>query len=53
MKSEVQSPCIKVCKLENNHCIGCGRSKHDITYWNEYSNEKKFQIVRKLKKKKR
>jgi len=52
MKNEVKSPCINICKLENNKCVGCGRSKHDITYWEEYSNEKRFQIMRQLKKRK-
>lgn len=53
MKSEVPSPCIKVCRLENNHCVDCGMSKHDIAHWDEYSNEKKFKIVRQLKKSKK
>ena len=52
MKNDVPSPCKNICKLENNVCVGCGRSKHDIAHWNEYSNEKKFKIVRQLKKKK-
>ena len=53
MKSEVQSPCIQVCKLENNMCVGCGRSKRDIKNWLQYSNEKKYQIIKQIKKGKR
>jgi len=53
MKSDVISPCIKTCRLENNVCVGCGRSKRDIKNWLQYSNEKKYQIIKQIKKGKR
>jgi predicted Fe-S protein YdhL (DUF1289 family) len=52
MKSDVPSPCKNICKLENNICVGCGRSKRDIKNWSQYSNETKYQIIQKIKKKK-
>ncbi len=52
MMNEVASPCISECKLENGICIGCGRSKRDIKNWSKYSNETRYQIVQKIKKKK-
>ena len=52
MKSDVPSPCKNICKLENNICVGCGRSKRDIKNWSNYNDETKFQIIQKIKKKK-
>jgi predicted Fe-S protein YdhL (DUF1289 family) len=52
MMNEVASPCISECKLENGICSGCGRSKRDIKNWSKYSNETRYQIVQKIKKKK-
>jgi len=52
MKSDVPSPCKNICKLKNNICVGCGRSKRDIKNWSQYSNETKYQIIQKIKKKK-
>ena len=34
-------------------CVGCGRSKRDIKNWLQYSNEKKYQIIKQIKKGKR
>ncbi len=28
-----KSPCIKVCQFEEDICLGCGRSKHEIKAW--------------------
>lgn len=52
MKYEIKSPCIKMCMQDRktNLCIGCGRSTHDISNWNTYSNYVKFKIKFNLKK---
>jgi predicted Fe-S protein YdhL (DUF1289 family) len=36
----VQSPCIKICKLnERQICIACGRSLDEIANWSRLSDE--------------
>jgi predicted Fe-S protein YdhL (DUF1289 family) len=31
--TSIPSPCIQVCQVENDICIGCGRSVDDIRAW--------------------
>ena len=31
--SKVVSPCIKICTLQDDFCIGCGRSTQEIAEW--------------------
>ena len=44
----IESPCIQVCELEDDICIGCGRSKDEITFWSSYSDKQKYSIMEKL-----
>tara|TARA_B100000035_G_scaffold290593_1_gene277821 strand:- start:524 stop:730 length:207 start_codon:yes stop_codon:yes gene_type:complete len=45
---DIESPCIKVCKLENDRCIGCWRSSEEIREWIIYSKEKRKAIMDEL-----
>lgn len=40
----VESPCIDVCKIENDVCIGCGRTLEEIAHWSEMTDEEKEQV---------
>jgi predicted Fe-S protein YdhL (DUF1289 family) len=44
----IKSPCILVCKLENDVCIGCKRTKEEITMWTKYTDEEKQNVLMKL-----
>ena len=44
----VSTPCIKVCKLVKNRCIGCGRTFTQISNWMNYSENKRRKIMEKL-----
>ena len=46
--SKVVSPCIKICTLQDNFCIGCGRSTQEIAEWTKASNKKKREILERL-----
>ena len=48
----VKSPCIEVCKMdiENNYCLGCGRSINQLTNWTNYTEKEKNEIINNLKK---
>lgn len=39
------TPCTNVCRIENEVCIGCGRSLEQIENWLDYSHEKKQEII--------
>ena len=43
---EVDSPCIKLCKLdESNMCLGCARSLEEIACWRQMNNEEKQSVL--------
>jgi predicted Fe-S protein YdhL (DUF1289 family) len=44
----VSSPCTGVCRLENDICVGCGRSTAQITQWSQMSEAERRQIMRHL-----
>ena len=47
--AEPQSPCIKVCELVDNICVGCYRSKDEITEWIYSDAEKRWSILQQVK----
>ena len=47
--SNVRSPCINICSLnEDDVCIGCYRSGHEITQWGVASEEERQRIMLKV-----
>ena len=45
---EIKSPCIKVCTINNEKCIGCGRTKDEIKEWFYATDDRKIQILERL-----
>ncbi|MFW6233489.1 MAG: DUF1289 domain-containing protein [Nanoarchaeota archaeon] len=46
----VKSPCINVCKLnENQICIGCYRSLDEIDNWSQLKDDEKIMVIEKAK----
>ena len=42
----ISSPCVGVCTLENEVCIGCFRERSEITNWQKMTlNEKKDALI--------
>ena len=46
------SPCIKVCRLEEGICTGCGRTQDQIRDWLILTDKERKKIMKKLKKSK-
>jgi len=45
----MKSPCIKICQLdEKEYCLGCGRSKKEISNWTSYTNFEREEILKRL-----
>ena len=42
---KISTPCIRVCKLQNDVCLACCRSRQEITSWPFYSEDKRKQIM--------
>jgi predicted Fe-S protein YdhL (DUF1289 family) len=43
--SNVPSPCVKVCSIEEGYCIGCGRSQDEIREWFYCDDDRKLEIL--------
>ena len=50
MTKEVESPCISVCRYEDEVCVGCGRTVDEVVEWYNMTNEQKQEIVNRLEK---
>jgi len=41
----VESPCIGICELKDNICIGCNRTVEQITNWETMSRKEKEKVI--------
>ena len=46
----INSPCVGVCTLENDICIGCHRTSEQITNWLSYTDKEREYIMTKENK---
>ena len=44
----IKTPCISICRYENNRCIGCGRTQEEVTGWIDYTDEERDEIMKRL-----
>lgn len=43
------TPCINICKVIDNKCIGCGRTLDEISKWSSMSDDQRKTIMKALK----
>ena len=50
-RDEVESPCVKVCIIDNEEriCVGCFRTISEITNWSKYTSQQRNIITEDLK----
>ncbi|MDG1203941.1 MAG: DUF1289 domain-containing protein [Pseudomonadales bacterium] len=41
----VETPCVRICKIENDVCIGCHRTLDEIGAWMNANSEEKLAIL--------
>lgn len=46
----VKSPCKIICTLENNVCIGCKRTREEISKWSSMTDDEKQKVLDRIKK---
>ena len=46
--SKVVAPCIKICTLQDDFCIGCGRTTQEIAEWAKATIKRKKEILERL-----
>jgi predicted Fe-S protein YdhL (DUF1289 family) len=49
-KSPIESPCISVCRYDNEVCVGCGRTVDDITNWYDMTDDEKQAVLNRIEK---
>lgn len=49
-QSKVESPCISICRYENEICVGCGRTVEEVTEWYNLTDKQKQKIIDRLEK---
>jgi predicted Fe-S protein YdhL (DUF1289 family) len=49
-KSLIESPCISVCRYENEVCVGCGRTVDEIVNWYDMTDDEKQAVLNRLEK---
>lgn len=48
----INSPCQYICILENEVCIGCYRTKEEISKWRSMKDEEKQKVLERIKNEK-
>ena len=49
-KSHIESPCISVCRYEDEVCVGCGRTVDDIVNWYDMTDDEKQAVLNRIEK---
>ena len=50
-KSHIESPCISVCRYDNEVCAGCGRTVDEVVGWYDMTDDDKQAVLNRLEKK--
>lgn len=50
MINEVESPCISICRMEDEVCVGCGRTVEEVVEWYNFSNDEKQAVLNRIEK---
>ena len=46
----IASPCQHICILEEGACIGCKRTKEEISKWKSMTDDEKIEVINRIKK---
>ena len=44
----MKTPCVKICKLIDSVCIGCGRTQDQIRDWTIYTDKERSTIIKEI-----
>ena len=48
--SAIESPCISVCRYDNEVCRGCGRTVDEIVNWYDMTDDEKQAVLNRIEK---
>ena len=46
--SDIESPCVKICKLIDNICVGCLRTSEEISQWAWMTHEERSAVIKEI-----
>jgi predicted Fe-S protein YdhL (DUF1289 family) len=46
MAKKIESPCVSICQLKGDLCIGCGRTIEEIRHWKAMKRPEKMKTVK-------
>jgi len=49
-KSHIESPCISVCRYDDEVCVGCGRTVDEVVGWYDMNDDEKQAVLNRLEK---
>ena len=49
-KSLIESPCISVCRYEDEVCVGCGRTVDEVVEWYNMTDKQKQAVLNRIEK---
>jgi predicted Fe-S protein YdhL (DUF1289 family) len=52
-KSSIESPCISICRYEDEVCVGCGRTVNEVVGWYDMTDDEKLAVLSRLDEKNR
>ena len=53
MTKEVESPCMSICRYEDEVCVGCGRTVDEVVGWYDMTDKQKQAVLTRLDEKNR
>ena len=45
---DIETPCVKICKIIDNNCIGCYRTAEEIRDWVWMTPEERSKIIKEI-----
>ena len=48
--SLIESPCISICRYEDEVCVGCGRTVDEVVGWYDLTDDEKQAVLKRLEK---
>ena len=49
-KSLIESPCISICRYEDEVCVGCSRTVDEVVGWYDMNDDEKQAVLNRLEK---
>jgi predicted Fe-S protein YdhL (DUF1289 family) len=49
-KSPIESPCVSICRYEDEVCVGCNRTVDEVVEWYNMNDKQKQAVLNRIEK---